>query len=99
MKSAPLLPEPRTSWSLETNLITFASNVLKVYSLPGEDNPHMDLRLSTQFNGRILDIIKVPTLPFLLEEREGVYRSVNSKVKTSGLNQPSAREMRVSKRK
>ena len=54
---------------MENNLVTFASNVLKVYSLPNEDSPHMDLRTSTQFNGRILDVIRVPTEPFLREER------------------------------
>ena len=54
---------------MENNLVTFASNVLKVYSLPNEDSPHMDLRTSTQFNGRILDVIRVPTEPFVREER------------------------------
>ena len=60
-------------WRLETNLITFSSNVLKVYSLPPADAPpetsaSVDLRLSNTFNGRILDVIRVPTEPFLRDE-------------------------------
>ena len=61
----------RLEYRLETNLVTFASNVLKVYSLPNpNDELHssVDLRLSTQFNGRILDVIRVPTEPFLQDE-------------------------------
>ena len=63
-----------SSWRLEHNLVTFSSNVLKVYALPdhtaGEEEPStaVELRLSTQFNGRILDVIKVPTEPFLRDE-------------------------------
>ena len=63
------------NWRLETNLVTFSSNVLKVYALPdagsscedGASNA-VELRLSTQFNGRILEVIKVPTEPFLRDE-------------------------------
>ena len=62
------VPADSTNWKLETNLITFSSNVLKVYALPSEESATVDLRLSTQFNGRILDIIKVSTEPFLKDE-------------------------------
>jgi hypothetical protein len=50
---------------LQTNLITFCSNVLKVYTL-GESC--IELRVSTQFNDKILDIIKVPTAPFVKKQ-------------------------------
>jgi len=60
--------QERLQWQLETNLVTFSSNVLKVYALPSEQSPQMELRLSTQFNSRILDVIRVPTEPFLIEE-------------------------------
>ena len=53
---------------METNLVTFSSNVLKVYSLPSEESNSIDLRISTQFNERILDVITVPTEPFLRDE-------------------------------
>ena len=85
------------TWRLETNLITFASNVLKVYALPSEENPHMDLRLSTQFNGRILDIITVPTEPFLREERASATEMAGRGTTNKG--RASARDMRVGKRK
>lgn len=63
----------------------------------------MDLRLSTQFNGRILDIIKVPTEPFLREERaSGTAEAGGHGRKRKGhgdSNQPTARDMRISRRK
>lgn len=47
---------------IENNLVTFCSNVLKVYAL---EESSINLRLSTQFNDKILDVIKVPTKQFL----------------------------------
>ena len=52
---------------LETNMITFCSNVLKVYTL-GESS--IDLRLSTSLNDKILDIVKVPTAPFVSKKQQ-----------------------------
>lgn len=43
---------------LDTNLVTSCSNVLKVYTI-GEKG--IDLRVTTTFNDRIVDIIRVPT--------------------------------------
>ena len=91
--------ESRAAWRLETNLITFSSNVLKVYALPSEDSTTIDLRLSTQFNGRILDVLCVPTEPFLKDEF-GFHSADPKKRKgAEGANQPSAREVRTNRRK
>ena len=76
LKSGANNPSPGKSdgmsWRLESNLVTFSSNVLKVYVMPdgsSEDGSNaVELRLSTQFNGRILEVIKVPTEPFLRDE-------------------------------
>ena len=46
---------------LETNLVTFCSNVLKVYAI---EDSSINLRLSSQFNDKILDVIRVPTKQF-----------------------------------
>jgi len=43
---------------LDTNLITSCSNVLKVYALTERS---IDLRVTSTFNDRIIDIIRVPT--------------------------------------
>ena len=52
---------------LENNLVTFCSNVLKIYAL---EDSSINLRLSTQFNDKILDVIKVPTKQFVLESKK-----------------------------
>ena len=83
---------------LETNLVTFSSNVLKVYTLQqGDDEKEtgalLDLKLSTQFNGRILDVIKVPTGPFLTPNVSG------KKASTKKDAQASARDARGNRRK
>ena len=52
---------------LENNLVTFCSNVLKVYAI---DDASINLRLSSQFNDKILDVIRVPTQQFLKSPTE-----------------------------
>ena len=47
-------------------MVTFCSNVLKIYAVEGAS---INLRLSTQFNDKILDVIKVPTKQFVLEAK------------------------------
>ena len=77
---------------LETNLVTFCSNVLKVYTL-GESS--IDLRLSTSFNDKILDVIRVPTKPFVDKKQteEAVIKKTEPKKQ-----QTSARESRSKRR-
>jgi len=43
---------------LDVNLITSCSNVLKVYTISDKS---INLRVTTTFNDRIIDIIRVPT--------------------------------------
>ena len=75
---------------IESNLVTFCSNVLKVYAL---EESSINLRLTTQFNDKILDVIKVPTKQFLKEPVE----QQNSKKSTP--QQPSTgRAARASRR-
>lgn len=56
------LNEDLNQGKIETNMVTFCSNILKVYAI---EESSINLRLSTQFNDKILDVIKVPTKQFL----------------------------------
>ena len=53
--------QPGAMSSLDTNLITICSNVLKVYTLT---NNSMDLRMSQSFNDKIIDVLAVPSGKF-----------------------------------
>lgn len=52
---------------LDVNLITSCSNVLKVYTI---NDKTIDLRVTSTFNDRIIDVIRIPTTNFRLQTKD-----------------------------